>query len=145
MQLPPLPAGTHWGSFPTTADTGLWARSSTLDGLFTGLGTGLFAAMTDLRRVTPREVRSVRTRGAGVSELVVAFLSELIVLEDSERFVARRVAAHVTRGAQSVTARAYGEPWDAARHERRKEVKAVTMHRLRVSASPPRARVILDI
>ncbi|MCI4322379.1 MAG: archease [Thermoplasmata archaeon] len=145
MRIPPLPPGTRWGSFPTTADTGLWARSSSLDGLFGGLGTGLFAAMTDLRKVTPRQVRPVRARGSGVSGLVVAFLSELIVLEDSERFVARRVVAHVSGGNRSVAARAYGEPWDAARHERRKEVKAVTMHRLRVSVAPPRARVILDI
>jgi SHS2 domain-containing protein len=145
VRIPPLPPETHWGSFPTTADTGLWARSSSLDGLFGGLGTGLFAAMTDLRKVTPREVRSVRASGSTVSGLVVAFLSELILLEDSERFVARRVVAHVARGNRSVAARAYGEPWDPARHERRKEVKAVTMHRLRVSASPPRARVILDI
>ncbi|HKV90361.1 MAG TPA: archease [Thermoplasmata archaeon] len=145
MRVPPLPAGTRWGSFPTTADTGLWARSSTVDGLFDGLGTGLFAVMTDLRRIRPLEVREVRVRAGGADELAVRFLSELIGLEDGERFVARRVATHVRGRATSVTADVFGEPWDAERHLRRKEVKAVTMHRLAVSLDPPRAKVILDI
>ena len=145
MRVPPLPRGTRWGSFPTTADTGLWARSSTVDGLFGGLGTGLFGVMTDLRRVTPRAVRNMRVEGSEVADLVVRYLSELVLLEDTERFVARRVVAQVGRGATSLSAEAYGEPWDPARHLRRKEVKAVTLHRLRVSLSPPSARVILDI
>jgi SHS2 domain-containing protein len=146
VRLPPLPAGTRWGNFPTTADTGIWGRSTTVNGLFGGLGTGLFAVMTDLRRVRPREVREVRASGTDASGLLVAFLSELIALEDTERFVARRVVARVHLGrASSVTGRLFGEPWDPRRHLRRKEVKAVTLHGLAVRLRPARARVILDI
>ncbi|MCI4326645.1 MAG: archease [Thermoplasmata archaeon] len=146
MRLPSLPAGTRWGNFPTTADTGVWARSTTVNGLFGALGTGMFAVMTDLRRVVPRERREVRATGSDPNSLVVAFLSELIVLEDTERFVARRVVAQVRLGpAPSVTGTAYGEPWDPERHLRRKEVKAVTLHGLDVRRNPPSARVILDI
>jgi SHS2 domain-containing protein len=145
MGRPALAARTRWGTFPTTADMGLWARSSTADGLFSGLGTGLFAVMTDLRRVQPREVRTVSSKGAGLSELVVAFLSELLLLEDSESFVGGRVVARLGPGARTVSADVIGEPWDATRHVRRTDVKAATYHRLVVSLDPPRARVILDI
>jgi SHS2 domain-containing protein len=146
MELPPFPSGTRWGSFPTTADTGVWGRSSTLDGLFGALGTAMFAVMTDLRAVVPTEVRHVRATGPDVNGLLVAFLSDLITMEDTERFVARRVAARVSLGnAPAATGDAYGEPWDPARHVRRKEVKAVTLHELKVETRPPSARVILDI
>jgi SHS2 domain-containing protein len=146
MRLPPLPAGTRWGSFPTTADTGVWARSTTVDGLFGALATAMFGVMTDLRRVVPREVRTVRASGPDANALLVAFLSAWIALEDTERFVARRVTARVTLGASpTATGEAYGEPWDPTRHERRKEVKAVTLHELAVHTRPPSARVILDI
>jgi SHS2 domain-containing protein len=102
--------------------------------------------MTDLRKVAPREVRAVRATGPDANALVVAFLSALIALEDTERFVARRVTARVVLGDfPTATGKAYGEPWDPARHERRKEVKAVTLHELAVHTRPPSARVILDI
>jgi SHS2 domain-containing protein len=145
MRLPPLPAGTRWGTFPTTADTGLWARSRTVDGLLGGLGTGLFAVMTDLRHVRVREVRPLRAKAADLPGLVVALLSELIVVEQTEGFVARRVTVRTANHGTSAEANAYGEPWDQARHDRRKEVKAVTLHQLRVTLHPPSARVILDI
>jgi SHS2 domain-containing protein len=146
MRLPRLPRGTRWGTFPTTADTGLWARSGTVDGLLSGLGTGLFAVMTDLRKVRPREARHVTVRGPDLPGVAVALLSELIVLEETERFVARRVIVRTVRGSSiSLDATVYGETWDAGRHDRRKEVKAVTLHRLRVERRPPTARVILDI
>jgi SHS2 domain-containing protein len=146
VRLPPLPAGTRWGNFPTTADTGIWARSTTVNGLFGGLGTALFAVMTDLRKVVPREIRTVDATGSDPTSLLVAFLSELVALEDTERFVARRVVARVAlRPTPTARGTVYGETWDAARHLRRKEVKAVTLHGLAVQLRPPRARVILDI
>jgi SHS2 domain-containing protein len=138
-------AGTRWGTFPTTADMGLWARSTTPDGLFSGLGMGLFAVMTDLRRVRPREVRTVRARAPDPARLAVAYLSELVLLEDSERFVGRRVGARLNSSHTSVEAEVRGEPWDTERHPRKIDVKAVTLHGLAVSFDPPSARVILDI
>lgn len=145
VPLAPLPPGTRWGAFGTTADVGLWARSTNPDGLFSGLGTGLFGIMTDLRAVEPRGSCAVAARSGDLPGLVVSFLSELVRLEDTEGFVARRVHARLDAGATSVRAEAVGEPWDPERHPRKVDVKAVTMHRLAISLDPPRARVILDI
>ncbi|MGI0129326.1 MAG: archease, partial [Thermoplasmata archaeon] len=41
----------RWGSFPTTADIGIWATGPTDAALFEALGLGLFALMTDVHRV----------------------------------------------------------------------------------------------
>ena len=45
----------------------------------------------------------------------------------------------------AILATVKGERLDEARHVRRKEVKAVTLHRLSVELDPPSARAILDI
>jgi SHS2 domain-containing protein len=136
----------RYGSFPTTADVGLWARADTASGLFGALGTGLFALMTDLRRIRPAEERTVSASAADPSGLVVAFLTELLLLEQTEGFVGRKVRARtVGTPPTAVLADVLGERLDATRHARRKEIKAVTLHRLEIGFDPPRARVILDI
>ncbi|HEV2519727.1 MAG TPA: archease [Thermoplasmata archaeon] len=134
------------GSFPTTADVGIWARAPTPSGLFEGLGQALYGVMTDLRRVRPVATRTVSASGSDLAGLVVAFLTELLLLEQDDGFVGRRLAARtVGDPPTAVRATVSGETIDAARHVRRKEVKAITFHRLEVDLDPPRARVILDI
>lgn len=136
----------RYGSFGTTADVGIWARAPTAAGLLEGLGLALFAQMTDLRRVRPGERRRVRARGTDGTSLVVAFLSALLLLEEEDGFVGRTI--HVVPDAAApmrVTAEVRGERLDPARHPRRTEVKAVTLHRLVFDPRRGRARVILDI
>ncbi len=136
----------RWGSFPTTADVGIWARAPTAAGLLEGLGLALFARMTDLRRVRPREPRSVSAHGTDGPALVVAYLTELLDLEEEDGFLARRILVHpVGTPPTSLLAEAWGEPFDPDRHPRKMEVKAVTFHRLVFDPQRGRARVILDI
>jgi len=133
-------------SFPTTADVGLAASAPTVSGLFEALGVGLFALMTDLRKVRPVEERAVSASAQDPEGLVVAFLTELLLLEQDDGFVGRSITARaIGTPPTAVLATVRGERLDPARHSRRKEVKAVTLHRLKVGLDPPRARVILDI
>lgn len=101
--------------------------------------------MIDLRRVRPREERRVSARANDPAELVVAFLNELILLAE-DGFLAREIRA-TTAGepVTSVEAIVRGEPFDAARHTSRTEVKAVTLHDLSFDPARGRARVIVDI
>jgi protein archease len=114
--------------------------------LLEGLGLGLSALMTDLRRVRPHEERHVHAEARDPSGLVVAFLSELLLLYADDGFVARKITAR-TRGEPptSVSATILGERFDPARHSARIEVKAVTLHELRFEPEHGRARVIVDI
>lgn len=140
------PARPSYRSFPTTADVGLAASAPTASGLFQALGVGLFSLMTDLRKVRPSEERTVSASAPDPEELVVAFLTELLNLEQDDGFVGRSVTAHtVGSPPTAILATIHGERIDPARHVRRKEVKAVTLHRLTVRFDPPSARVILDI
>ena len=145
MSLPRAKA-RRYGSFPTTADVGIWASGSGANELREALALGLYALQTKVARVRPREERTVRVRAADPVGLVVAFLTELLVLEQDDGFIARRVSVR-SRGSPptELTARLTGEPFDPARHPRRAEVKAVTYHALRFDPAGGSARVIVDI
>ncbi len=138
--------GRRYGSFPTTADVGIFGSARSPEALFEALALALFALMTDRRAVRPTEERTVRASGGDLPSLVVGFLSELVVLHDTEGFLVRDLRVRL-RGSPptSLEAVVRGEPFDAARHARHVEVKAVTLHRLEIRLDPPRARVILDI
>lgn len=135
-----------YGSFPTTADVGLWARGRTTSELFGAAGVGLFALYTDLRRVRRRARRTVRAEAVDPAALLVAYLNELVTLVQAEGFIGRSVEAHVD-GSPPVAVEAHvdGEPFDPARHLSRMDVKAVTLHRLELDLDRHTLRVIVDI
>jgi len=147
--MPPAsrpPRARRWGTFPTTADVGIWATATTADGLLEALGLGLFAVMIPLRTVRPLDQRAISASGSDASELVVAFLTELIVLQSSEGFLVRDLRVRsVGSPPTSLVAAATGEPFDPARHAVRTEVKAATFHELLFDPARHRARVIVDI
>jgi SHS2 domain-containing protein len=137
--------GRRYGSFGTTADVGIWASAPTTSGLYDALGVSLFAVMTDLRKVRPTEERVVSASADDPGALAVAFLNELVLLA-GDGFLVREVNARaIGTPPTSVLATVRGEMNDPARHVRRVEVKAVTLHRLDVDLEHGRARVILDI
>ncbi len=139
-------ARRRWGSFPTTADIGIWARGRTSSELFEALGLGLFALMTDLRTVRPRDERAVSASGEDPVSLAVAYLGQLLLLQQTEGFVAREIRVR-TLGVPptALVASVRGEPFVPDRHPARKEVKAITLHEARVDLAKGRARLIVDI
>ena len=136
----------RWGTFPTTADVGIWASGPNAAALLEGLGLALYGLFAAPRQVRPRELRTVRASGNDAPELVVAFLNELLALEETDGFLARRIVARPEgRALTAVTATLHGEPFDPARHIARTEVKAVTYHDLVFDPRAGRARVIVDL
>jgi len=125
---------------------GVWATGPDSAALLEALGLGLYSLMTDRRRVRPSEERAVSATGSDAAELVVAFLSQLLVLEETEGFLGHEIHARpIGRPPTAVVASVSGERFDPARHPRRKEVKAVTLHGLVFDPERGRARVIVDI
>jgi SHS2 domain-containing protein len=136
----------RWGTFPTTADVGIWASGPSAASLLEGLGLALTSLIVEPRGLRPREERAVRASGSDPAELAVAFLGELLLLQESDGFLARQIAARTKgRPPTSVEARLWGEPFDPARHRARTEVKAVTYHHLLFDPRAGRARVIVDL
>jgi len=143
---PRRPRSRRWGSFPTTADEGIWARADSVDHLLEALGLGLFALMTDLRTVRRTSERVVDASGEDPTALVIAFLSQLLLLQQTEGFIARDLTVRsLGRPPTALVATAAGEKFDPERHVARKEVKAITLHRATFDVVGHRARVIVDI
>lgn len=84
--------------------------------------------------------------GGDAPELVVAFLTELLNLEQTDGFIGRAIRAQpVGNPPTAIVASISGERFDPARHTSRTEVKAVTFHDLVFDPARGRARVIVDI
>jgi SHS2 domain-containing protein len=136
----------RWGSFPTTADEGIWATGANTPELLEALALGLVALGTDLRKVRRSEERTIEASGDDLPSLVVAWLGQVLLLQQTEGFLVREVHVRgVGNPPTALVARVRGETYDPARHSRRTEVKAVTFHRLRFDPDEGRARVIVDI
>jgi SHS2 domain-containing protein len=136
----------RWGSFPTTADVGIWATGGTVAELFEALGLGLFALITDRKKVRPRDIRQISASGVDSTALVVAYLTQLLLLQQTEGFVAREIEARpIGTPPTAILASVSGEIFDPRIHAARVEVKAITWHDLVFDLGERRARVIVDI
>lgn len=133
---------------PHTADVLLAVKGATLKRLFENAAAGLFDLVTDRTTVRPRRAIKVEASGLDRENLLVRFLSELLFLEDTRgwRFRSCRVTA-LDRDAFTLHAVAHGESFDSDRHPRRKEVKAITYHQVRIArrAGAWRVRLVLDV
>jgi SHS2 domain-containing protein len=134
----------------TTADVAIKALGRTHDALFTNAAFGLADLMCDTRTVKGTQMREVVSSAPTEERLLVAFLTELLVLRESEGLVFSSIEARVSTpdvvdGKWRLLAIVWGEPYDGARHEMLHDVKAVTYHTLEVRPDRGYARVLFDI
>lgn len=102
--------------------------------------------MTDLRKVRPTQERAVSASGKDAPALVVAYLTELLLLKEADGFVGRQVHVRpLGDPPTALVASLRGEPFDPARHVAHVDVKAVTFHALEFDPVRGHARVIVDI
>lgn len=133
-------------SFATTADIGLIAYGKDLRETFCNAAIGMFALITDPGTVFEKEEVSVEVEGRDREGLLVAWLSELLYLHETQDFLVKGCTIHSLTD-QRVAATVRGEKIEALRHPVLKQMKAVTYHQLTVSEEKGqwRARVIFDI
>jgi SHS2 domain-containing protein len=132
--------------FEHTADLGLRARAADLDDLFAEAARALFSAVVEnLGTVVASQRVVIRIVGADREFLLFDWLKALLYHSDAEHLLFSRFEVKV--GADGLEGAAWGEPVDRARHELNHEVKAITLHGLKVeqSAEGWLAEVIVDI
>ena len=134
--------------FDHTADVGMRVEADTLDALFRAAAEGLFDYVVANREaVRPLESERVQLAAESASELLAAWLNELVYLAETTHRVFGRFAVAIADDGRSLDAEIAGEPIDPARHELDHEVKAVTRHGLTLEpkGSGWLAEMILDI
>jgi SHS2 domain-containing protein len=131
------------------ADVAFIARAPSLEGLLkTAADATMNVMVDDLGTIERKTEKIVEAQAEAEDLLLVNFLQELIYHKDADRLLLRAEEVSVARGGRlSLRARCGGERIDPARHELNVDVKAVTLHKLKVEQTPAgwEAFVVLDI
>jgi SHS2 domain-containing protein len=129
-----------------TADYMVEIGAASLGELFEEAGRALTEALTDPETVEPLNAICFACKGQDREELLVGWLTELLYLYESQRWLFSRF--HVLEvGSERLRAEAWGEPLDPGRHLIEREIKAVTYHALSVEEVEEgfRARIVFDL
>jgi len=126
-----------------TADVGIAAYGKSMDDLFANAAAGMFSLITDLRGVRAVGEYRVKLKADTPEDLMVAWLSELLFMHETQRLLFKRFDVKVKRSA--LDAKIEGEVMDRGRHRLHMVVKAVTYHMIEVNPKKGIARVIFDI
>jgi protein archease len=133
-----------------TADIAFEATGRDLPELFTAAADATMNVMVEnLDAIEPGETRHIELSSGEIDMLLFDFLQELIFLKDAHRLLLRARSIRIDKKRETIflKAEARGEPVDAARHQQRADVKAVTLHGFSVEKQDGnwKARVLLDI
>lgn len=120
----------RWEYFPHGADIGVRGIAPTLAGAFEQAALALTAIMTELETVPPSDVIEVACEAPDPELLLVDWLNDLIYETATRRMFFSRF--EVSLEGNRLTARAWGEAIDLARHPGGVEVKGATYTALSV-------------
>ena len=131
-----------------TSDVTFHAWGASLEELFAAAADATLNVMVrSVESVRPLETRSVSVEADALDLLLMRFLDELVYRKDVEELLLRATEVRVETERNRVQAVLTGERIDPKRHELVADVKAVTLHDLRVerSATGWDAHVTLDV
>jgi len=114
-----------------------WGRS--LEEMFVSASDAVINIMVrDLAAIRRREYRHFRIQDAQLDMLLFQLLQELVFYKDAEQLLLLVQTARIQKEENAWTAfvEVAGEPIDASRHELVVDVKAITLHRLKVEETP---------
>lgn len=135
-----------------TADVGILARGRDLAELFANAAAGMLETVADTGALEGGEAVEVEVEvgpgaAAGLEEALVAWLEELLYLSETRGMLFSRVEVR-SAGETAVAGTAWAVPLSAWRGAVRREIKAVTHHRLEVRPEPAggwTCRVLFDV
>jgi len=124
------PSEGGWELFPHDADIGIRGFGPTMEAAFEQGARALSAAITDPRRIAPRQVVEISCEGRDREFLFVEWLNCLVYEMATRHMLFSQFAVHVQDG--HLRGRAWGEPVDVSRHAPAAEVKGATFTALEV-------------
>ncbi len=124
----------HWEHFEHKADIGLRGYGATPAEAFGQCALALTAVITDVAAVAPRAAITIACTAPELETQLLNFLDALLLEMGLRKMLFSRFEVRIEGG--SLTATAWGEPVDVARHQPAVEVKAATYHALAVHQQP---------
>lgn len=146
-----------------TADIGIRVSGKTLEELFENAAYGMFAQLTDIDKVQPKEKITVKVQGYDQESLLVNWLNELLYLSATKKmffsqFKIKSISAKVAEEESPQRAQKTEEPmrllsWvrgekiDCKKHLCHLEIKAATYHNLKITRGKEgyRTTIIFDV
>jgi len=137
----------EWVEHPS--DIGFRAYGKDLAEAFGNAALALFEVMVDTSKVEPREKISVELKAEDEGALLYDWLDKLLYFHDARGLMMSKFEVKITklREGLRLSARAWGERFDPAKHPERTAVKAMTYHMMEIKRKPGRCSVqaVVDI
>jgi len=132
------------------ADGYVEVYGETLEEAFENVGRSLFAVMTEVDKIEPRERVEIRVEGEDLEALLFEWLSELIARFDLTHMLMSKFKIKEIRRDESgftLNAEAWGEELNPNKHISKIEVKAATYNRMEIIKKPERVliRYVVDL
>lgn len=114
-----------------TADIGIHARGADIESLFEECARGMVSVMMDTNHLAPDREMEIRVDGDDDTDLLYAFLAEILYLFDGENFIPIKYKnSRLHEGIFTTTAR--GLLFNPEKHRVEREIKAVTFHGMNI-------------
>ncbi|MEX2164991.1 MAG: archease [Sulfuricaulis sp.] len=121
----------RWEHFPHEADMGIRGIGNTRDEAFEQAALAMTAVITDPTQVNATEMVEIKRQAPDDELLLVDWLNALVYEMATRKLLFSRFEVRVQD--HVLTARAWGEPMDTAKHRMAVEIKGATYTALRVA------------
>jgi SHS2 domain-containing protein len=136
--------------FDVTADIGFYSFGKTLEEAFENSGSAMFNIITDTKKVKVSTIKKIVIESEDLVLLLYSYLEELLFLHEVDFLLFSRFeikSINKKDNGYELISVAGGEEinWDI--HERKSEVKAVTLHQMEIKKDKGKyiLKVILDL
>jgi len=131
----------------TTSDVAFIAYGKDLNELFANAALAMFEVMINSKQIEPKVERKVKVKGDDLLSLLFEWLNELLFYYGAENLAFSKFEVKVDEKNFGLEATCYGEKINPEKHETKTEVKACTMHKMKIEKVNNiwQAQVILDI
>jgi len=131
-----------------TADVFIVGNGKTLREAFENCALGLNAYMVDINNVEKKIEKEITVRGSDIKSLLVEFLTQFLILHDSENLVFSSVSiSKFDEKNFEIEAIAEGEEFNEEKHKQGTLIKAITYHEMEIKEKKDfcSVKVLVDI
>lgn len=139
----------HFKYFDTTADIGIEVNNKNLTEAFKNSALGTLNLITDIEKIQPKITKDIHIESEDEYGLLYDWITELLILLDSENFMASEYAIEITKKEDTLIlhGQIMGDTYDTNTYNYKTEVKAITYHEMSITQEEDniKIRFIVDL
>lgn len=135
--------------FDTTADIGIEVTSKNMTEAFKNSALATLNLITDIEKIETRITKEINITSEDEYGLLYDWITELLILLDSENFMASQYNITVTqnKNEHTIQGQITGDNYDTNKYNYKTEVKAITYHEMNIEESEKNIKIkfIVDL